>query len=132
MLSGKCRPCRVDADAALPVAFRAGCGLVEGSALCATGRDRVAADAGQVCRNIRDFLVGQARRLRRHRRVLARAVTIALQGDLQVAGFLATQLGDAVGRVGVAVTLDAVTSKTGVSEFLTRSSIALGNSGLRK
>jgi len=130
VLASQRGPCRVDTDAALAMAGCAHRRLVERGTSRATCGDRVTRNTRKVGRNIADFLVGQARRLRRHCRVLARAFAIAPQGDLNVSRLLATELRDAVGRVGVAIAVDAVASKAGVSEFFASRSITFGVCGL--
>jgi hypothetical protein len=64
--------------------------------------------------------------------MLACAIAIALQGDLKVSRFLAAELRDTVRRVGIAVALDAMASKTGISDFFACCGIALSEGRLGK
>ena len=55
---------------------------------------------------------------------------IVLERYLDVTGFLPAELGNPEGRVGVAIALDAVASKTGISDLLTGLGVSLGHGRL--
>src|SRR5210317_2263257 len=132
MLTGKRWPRRVYTNAVLAMAGRAGCRLVKGSTVGAPGRNGVTTDTGEIGRDICDLLVGQARCLGLHCRVLARSGTVALKGNLEVPGFLATEFRHAVRGVGITVAFDAVAPKTGVCEVVAGRGIAFSVRGLRE
>ena len=58
----------------------------------AAGINRLAAEAGQEGRHVGNLLVGQARSLGNHGRVLAHAIPVTPEGNLQVGRFLPAEL----------------------------------------
>ncbi len=61
----------------------------------------------------------------------ARAVTVTAQGNLEVAGLLAAELGPSVRRVGIAVAVYAVSTQEGVSQLVAGLDVAFLGGGMR-
>src|SRR5262245_39714277 len=124
------RPLRGLRNAALPMALLARNrlappfldGKLIGARLAHGGLSGVGRKIG---RKVRDVLVAQRRRLRPHGRMLTRAAPIALQRYLDVVGVLPAELRHVIGRVRVAVSGHAVTTRAGLGEQGTARRITL-------